>query len=184
MASTEGGWFGALVKGAAGAAGSGLFLWLMGWLKPLWSGIHQASMSLWTHLMAQSRWPNWLAYVVSAAAAVACFCWALRHWRNRKDSTWRFHQLSFSGVLWRWKPTSGLPSHVNGFCPGCDTRLVYIDTPPDLYNEIPRRTSLYCETCNSERLSMNGGLDYMNGRIIREIERLHRTGEWKRHVPD
>lgn len=182
MATESEGWFGALVKGAAGAAGAALFLWFSGLLKPLWSFIHQASLSLWTHLTAQSSWPNWLAYVVSLAAATACVRWALRHLRNRKESTWRFHQLSFLGVVWRWLPTSGLPSHVSGYCPSCDTRLVYEVIPSDRYTGTPRRIALHCETCSCERLRMEGDLNYMNARIIREIDRLHRTGEWKQHV--
>ena len=184
MASESGGWFGALAKGALGAAGGALALWLMGLLSPLWSWVQNASGSLWTHLMAQSSWPNWLAYVISLPAAAACLRWALRHWRNRKDSTWRFHQLSFMGVVWRWEPTSGLPDRVRFYCPRCDTRLVYELMAGDLYSGAQARIALHCETCNCERLQMVGNLDYLNARIIREIDRLHRTGEWRRHVPD
>ncbi|WP_313074947.1 hypothetical protein [Melaminivora sp.] len=182
MASEKDGLLGALGKGAAGAAGGALFLWFSGLLKPLWSWLHQTWLSLWTHLMAQSSWPNWLAYVISLAAALACLRWARRQWRSRKDSTWRFHQLSFLGVLWRWLPTSGLPSHVSGYCPACDTRLVYETLVPNF--DHPRRIALHCETCSSVRLRMEGNLDYMNARVIREIDRLQRTGEWKQHVPD
>lgn len=97
--ASESGWFGALVKGALGAVGAALggaaVLWLTGWLSPLWSWVQSESGSPWTHLMAQSNWPNWLAYVISALAALLSFAWAFRQWRNRKDSTERFHQLSF-----------------------------------------------------------------------------------------
>jgi hypothetical protein len=115
---------------------------------------------------------------------VLCLRWALRHWRNRKDSTWRFHQLSFNGVVLRWEPTSGLPSTVQWFCPGCDTRLVYEPIPPDYGSGRPERVALHCETCSCKRFEIEGDRNYMNARFIREIDRLQRTGEWKRHVPE
>lgn len=191
MASESGGWIGELGKGAAGAIGGVLgtafagvaLLWFKGWLSPLWSWVQNASGSLWTHLMAQSSWPNWLAYVISVAALFICLRWALRQWRNRKDSTRRFHQLSFWGVVWRWKPTSGLPDVLEAFCPSCDTRLVYENVIPNQYTGRAIGVKLHCETCSKQALHYDGGfLDHLNERVIREIERLHRTGEWKAHV--
>lgn len=183
MASESGGWVGAFAKGAAGAAGAALFLWFSGLLKPLWSFIHQASLSLWTHLMAQSQWPNWSAYFVSLLAAFAWSLLARSHLRNRKESTWRFNQLSFLGVVWRWDSTSDLPKTVHGFCASCDTRLVYEQIQGDHYEGTPPQLVLHCETCGCERFRIDGNLAYMNARVIREIDRLQRTGEWKRHVP-
>lgn len=182
MAAEQEGWAGSLGKAAVGAVAGAFALWLIGWLNPLWSFTQQASGSLWTHLMAHSHWPNWSAYALSLVAAWACFSWALRHWRSSKDSTWRFHQLSFRGVVWRWAPTSGLPHVVRGYCPVCDTRLVYMIVRGDIYTGTPTRTEMHCETCDCRRFQIEGDLDYMNARIIREIDRLHRTGEWRKHV--
>lgn len=184
MASEKGGVWGAVVAGAAGAAGAALFLWFSGLLSPLWSWVQSASGSLWAHLIAQSNWPNWLAYVISVLALFSFLRWALRSWRNRKDSTWRFNQLSVEGVMLRWVPTSGLPSTLQFFCLNCDTQLVYEVIAADHYEGRPQRTALHCERCRCERFQIDGNLNYLNARFIRQIDRLHRTGEWKKHVPD
>lgn len=183
MADKEEGFGSAFWKGAAGTVGAGIALWLIGWLKPLWSFTQDAFRSLFTHLAAQSQWPNWSAYLVSSLAAMAFFSWALRYWRNRKDNHNRFNQFSFLGSVWRWNGISSLPYGLRPYCPMCDTMLVYENTG-GYYSGEDKRVTLHCERCRTSPVVEPGDMNYLRERVTREIDRLLRTGEWRGHVPE
>jgi hypothetical protein len=68
-----------------------------------------------------------------------------------------------------------------GFALNAITQLVYEDAG-GAYSTEPRRTLLHCERCNAVRTRHDGNVDYFKGRVIREIERLIRTDEWRTHV--
>ena len=170
-------------KGAAAAGGAGLFLWLVGWLKPVWSFAHQAFESLWMHLMAQSQWPNWSAYLVSLLAAISALRWAFKAWSSRKDNHNRFNQFNFLGSGWRWNTISHRPIGLVAYCPDCDIRLVYEETGGRFSDE-PKTIALQCEKCDVVRTCELGDLKHLTSRVSREIDRLVRTGQWRQHVPD
>ena len=170
-------------KEGVGAVGAAAALWLMGWLKPVWSFAHRAFESLWTHLMAQSQWPNWSAYLVSVWALVSIFRLALKKWESRKDNQNRFNQLSFLGSVWRWDSMSSLPYGLRPYCQRCDTLLVYEETGGG-YSDEPKRVHLHWEHCQTIPTSVDGHMRYLQARVSREIDRLVRSGQWRQHVSE
>lgn len=187
MSTESGGVGAALWKGAAGAVGAAMVVWLMGWLSPIWDFVVQAARLGWRHAMTQSQWPNWSAYLLSLWAAISLLTWALRAWRNRKDNHNRFTQLNLGGeVLWRWRSISSLPSSLVPFCQRCDTQLVYDYDDGERYSGAQRHTLLICEHCNGHRPVCReiGNYEDLKRRVGRQIDRLIRTGDWRQHVPD
>lgn len=174
-------------KGAAGAVGAGVALWVIGWLTPLGAFVAQYTRLGWMHLMAQSQWPNWSAYLVSLLLAISALRWALKYWRNRKDNHNRFTQLTVGGaVVWRWRSISSLPMTLVPYCPSCSTQLVYDYDDGERYTGAQRHTVLVCERCDRHRQVCRepGDYDDLRDRVNREIDRLLRTGEWRQHVAD
>jgi len=171
-------------KGAAAVAGAAVFTWFMGWLSPIWSFVQWAFESLWTHLMAQSQWPNWSAYFVSAWLLISIVRLAVKKFRNRKDNHNRFSQLSFLGAVWRWNSMSSLPYGLRPYCHTCDTMLVYEHIGGGYYSNESEKVLLHCERCGHDVGNTNGRYTGLQERVTREIDRLVRTGEWVKHVPD
>lgn len=172
----------ALLKGAAGAVGGVLVLNLLGLLGQFWTLLGQVNMSISKHLFAQSLWPNWLAYLSSLWPALLLARWALRRWRNRKSSTSRFKKLTLDGVVWRWSGVMMVSHGLKSFCPACDNGLVYEERGVGYLGE--RRVRLFCDRCNVSRTDQPGGFADLQNRVDREIDRLIRTGQWRRHVDD
>lgn len=188
MSTESGGVGAALWKGAAGAVGAAMVVWLMGWLSPIWDFVVQAARLGWRHAMAHSQWPNWSAYLLSLLAAMSLLNWALRAWRSSKDNHSRFTQLKEGGdVLWSWRSISSTPVGLVPYCQTCSTQLVFsYDDGEGLYSGDQRHTELICQRCNRDRVLLREPGNYQDlvKRIKREIDRLVRTGEWRKHVPD
>lgn len=182
MAKESGGVVDAFWKGAAGAAGSAVLLWLLGWLDPAWSFATGILRSIWVHLTAQSLWPNWSAYVLSLTAAISISCLAFRYWLSNKRSRKRFQQLSFLGAVWRWRDMSSLVYTLRPYCPSCDTLLVYYEGAEDLGGHM--KTQWRCQRCNCVRVNADGFKADVDGQVMREIDRLLRSGQWRRHGVD
>lgn len=171
------------IKGIGGAVGAAVCLWIASWYEPFWKTFSGFMQLGWRKLMAQSQWPNWSAYLVSLLAAISLLRWAFKAWSSRKDSLSRFHQLNSVGSVWRWNVISSHPIALQAYCPECDMRLVYEETGGRFTNEA-QTVVLRCEKCDVVRTSEPGDMKYLNNRVSREIDRLIRTGEWRRHVPD
>ena len=179
MAKSEGGIASEAWKGVAGAASVGVFAWVMDWLKPLWEYGSTALKSGWSHLMASSSMPNWMAYAMSFTLAISALRWALRAWASRKDNHKRFTQFNFMGGVWRWNFMSGLIGNLGVYCPQCDGALVYSN---DINARQIWEVSWHCERCSCIRVSCEGDKGYLDGRVKREIDRLVRTGKWRNYV--
>jgi hypothetical protein len=113
--------------------------------------------------------------------------WALSAWRSRKDNHNRFTQLNIGGVvLWRWRFISNNPTGLTPYCPTCDSQLVFDIEYSSTYPVTVQSTVLICERCNRNHpvLREDGTYEGIVKRVSREIDRLIRTGEWRRHVPD
>lgn len=174
-------------KGVGGAFGAAVFLGLASLYEPFWKTFSGFMQTGWSHLMASSQYPNWSAYLVSLLAAISLLRWALSAWRNRKESTSRFNQLIFGGlVLWRWRSISSHPTGLVPYCAVCDHQLTYDIEYANALRSTQCQTVLFCEHCNPGLavLREDGSYDGLIKRVSREIDRLVRTGEWRKHVPD
>lgn len=65
---------------------------------------------------------------------------------------------------------------------GCDMRLTYSFSDP-LTDFKPMRVKLHCERCASCMPQDAAGIDELQGRVLREVDRLIRTGEWEERAP-
>jgi hypothetical protein len=144
MAGEMGGLSTELLKGALGALGAAWMVWFMGWWSPFLSFAHQALESLWMHLIAQSQWPNWSAYLVSVWLLISIVRLAVRKFESRNDNHNRFKKFSFGGSVWRWNSMSSLPYGLRPYCPRCDSMLVYEETGGG-YSGDRRQVLLHCE---------------------------------------
>lgn len=176
MAKSDGGIVSEAWKGVAGAAAVGVFAWLMDWVKPAWDWLCAALKSGWTHLMASSALSNWLAYAMSLALEISALRWALRAWASRKDNHERFTQFNFMGGVWRWNFMSGHIGNLGVYCPQCDGALVYSNARQIW------EVNWHCERCRCICVSCEGDKSYLDGRVKREIDRLVRTGDWRKYV--
>lgn len=181
MAAKKDGVSSEFIKGVGGAVGAAVCLWIGSLYAPFWKWFSGSLQTGWSHLMASSQYPNWSAYLVSLLAAISLLRRALRAWRSRTESTSRFKQLSFMGSVWRWNSISHHPSALMAYCPHCDTALVYAHYL-DAYDR--HRVRWRCQRCDLVCTDDSGDKDDLNGRVSREIDRLIRTSEWRKHLPD
>jgi hypothetical protein len=87
---------------------------------------------------------------------------------------------SFFGAVWRWHYYAFAPSQVHAFCPTCDMQLVYHEDRGAFHAAGMVQTHFICERCKAPVATIDGYLDDVNARIVREIQRKIRTGEYKR----
>lgn len=103
---------------------------------------------------------------------------SLRPWLKRRKSTHQprvsdYQTDQFFGAIWRWNYYGSSPRNLAAFCPTCDTQLVY------LIDRFGRdRLWLTCEHCGTKSAEMEGTVDFFEGKVSRQIERVIRTGEW------
>ena len=142
-----------------------------------------AGSAAWKFLTAAGGTPRWVLIVLAAVAAPTVYR-ALRLLLPAKSAgpTVRparftdYTEDTFFGVVWRWAYQQGKLLPPAGFCPTCDTQLVYSEP----YRGIS--VSLVCEHCHKTVYDGEGGLEDALNRVARQIERKLRSGEWQRMV--
>jgi hypothetical protein len=112
---------------------------------------------------------------------VVAFSLAARRLRSRAveelpaaPSPRDYREDAFLGLVWRWTyDSSGQPRSVYPFCPQCDLQL-----QPGI-GLFHMTTELHCDRCRRELLSCDQDWPNLQARIVREIQRALRTGEWR-----
>ena len=86
----------------------------------------------------------------------------------------------FYGVIWRWS-YNGINNPVDpvSFCPSCDMQLVVHESHGPYLAAGIVVTYLFCERCEVEKAETEGKYRQLVGRIIREVERKIRSGEYR-----
>lgn len=151
---------------------------IFGWWPWLQRAIASAATAIWHFLTASLPIPVW-ALILIAIALTPTAVFLGRLLRKQEGPTWRdYREDMFLGVKWRWRYEGGSIEDLRCYCPADDTALVYCPVPPrnpDEYN----RTSLRCESCQQEIGSQPGDMYDVKDRVIRQIERKVRVGEWR-----
>jgi len=151
--------------------------WLGGWLNWL---SHQVTWPVWALVLLALLVPT-VALLALRAVSLRQNQWVLQEWAGYRSD-------HIFGVKWSWRyDTSGI-SHITGFCPRCDMRLVYSEErldgqPPDMF-EPADCTVFVCEKCGARSERVPGYFSHVLGRVEREIDRRIRTEEWKKQRPD
>lgn len=94
----------------------------------------------------------------------------------------RYVEDHFFGARWRWSWVAGQVSNLWGFCPRCDSELVYDDSSCNsVYSNTPAKTDFVCEHCHRETVASIPGGDksYAISLVQREIRRRIRTSEYQ-----
>ena len=88
-----------------------------------------------------------------------------------------YREDEFLGVVWRWHYDSeGQPFGICAFCPRCDLQLLPRPGPFHV------STELHCSRCQRDQLSYDQVWEALEGRIICEIQRALRSGEWQAKI--
>lgn len=146
-------------------------VYYLGLAQPLESAIAQAT----EHLAAVSAVQNWVLYLLALAALPSLALLAKLAF-GRRSGVYDYTHDRFLGLTWRWGYRRfGRPDVPWAHCPVCDTALIY-NSEGDGGR---MRTVLTCETCDRAVLQHEGDAQYLAAKILRQIERKIRTGEWQ-----
>lgn len=157
-------------------------VWLH-WILPLYNlVVHQLTTALgWitsSHLI-----PGWLLVLLAVAFPVA-------RWIKGKvadfqkpspppEPDWReFRQFKYLGLVWRWEYNNDARIfNLCSFCPtsGCDMQIAGSNSI-GMYNIVTR---YHCHRCNCTQ-DIDGCSSDIETKTTLEIQRLFRTGEWRK----
>jgi hypothetical protein len=128
------------------------------------------------------RIPFWLIILLIALAIFLFVLW--RKWEPRtfqEEEFYQYKQDRFFNAVWRWSyDRTALPTDAASFCPNCDMQLVFHESHGAYLAAGLTNTLLICERCNQQIADVEGDYDHLERRVLREIERMVRTGEYKR----
>lgn len=157
-----------LLAAVAGAA------YYFGPPEPLEYAIAQAT----EHLAATTAVQNWVLYLLVSASLPSLVLLAKLAF-GRRPGFLDYTSDRFLGLTWRWRYRRfGRPDVPWAHCSVCDTALIY-NSEGDGGR---MRTVLTCETCDRTVLQHEGDAQYLAAKILRQIERRIRTGEWQTAV--
>jgi len=157
-----------LLVAVAGAA------YYFGLPEPLENAIGQAM----EHLAAATAVQNWMLYLLVSTSLPALVLLGKLVF-GRRPGFLDYTNDRFLGLTWRWRYRRfGRPDVPWAYCSVCDTALIY-NSEGDGGR---MRTVLTCETCDRTVLQHEGDAQYLAAKILRQIERRIRTGEWQTAV--
>ena len=146
-------------------------VYYLGLPEPLASALTQAI----EHFLAVTAVPNWVLYLLVLAALPSAALLAKSALRPRPEVL-EYTTDRFLGLTWRWRYRRfGRPDAPWAHCPVCDTALIYNSQS----DGSRMRTVLTCESCDRTVLQHEGDAQYLAAKILRQIERKIRTGEWQ-----
>jgi hypothetical protein len=155
-------------------------LWALSCIPGLLHWLGNIGVAFWSHLKSTSGLPNWGLYLL-VLMAIQTVINLIKHLRKPKGpNVTAYKQDTFLDLTWRWSYIGNHPHQPWAFCPRCDTILVYSEHSGSYRTR--EETILTCETCNREMLRHEGDKDYLVNKILRQIDRIIRTGEWKKKI--
>jgi membrane protein implicated in regulation of membrane protease activity/ribosomal protein S27E len=165
-----------VIGGVVLAAGGAVWVFM----PKVWTWVINSLAAVWAHLADPASVPTWWLYLLYAICGVAALVLAWRVYEANKkprEPHWTDYQEdNFFGAVWRWHWVGNQLADPWAYCPTCDTVLVYAN---DVF---PQRITLTCETCGRPVVSEGGDKDYLVAKVLRQIDRKARTGEWRNYV--
>jgi ribosomal protein S27E len=134
--------------------------------------------NMYAHFAGHATVPVWSLYLGYGALGLWILAFGIhvvQQWRDNEPRTTDYTSDRFFGIVWRWSYPGGTMSEPRAYCPSCDTTLVYSENRE--YGEW--RTHFYCETCQKECHDAQGGRAYVIAKVVRQVDRKLRNGEWK-----
>ena len=138
----------------------------------------------WNWFVSAHSVPGWLLVLLTF-----CGIWfilrliaELRTPPQPAEPQWHdFTEFHFLGVLWRWRYYGSEIHSLVSFCPqtGCDMQTY--GSGGQYYNP-GRETTVYrCDRCG-HMPEVQGTKEQIENKVMREIQRLLRCGDWKKHI--
>lgn len=155
------------------------------WIPEAVRWIGSVFVAVWNWLGACHDIPGWLLVILSI-----CGAWvgtrvlaSLRPRPSQREPRWReFKEFEFLGVLWRWDyDTGGDIFNLFSFCPesGCDMQT--FGRLGRYFGDGNESTIYHCDRCGCTP-DIKGGREAIENRVVREVQRLLRTNQWKNHI--
>ncbi len=151
----------------------GLAVWLIGNSLGVWPSVESYFWSLIHYALESSLIPNWIILI----GALSFLLFVVVILRTLWLSFFNWHAYTsdeFLGINWRWHWEGNEILGLIPFCPTCELEVTgYM---PE-YSEY--QTVFHCDRCNTSLQSLNMEPQHIADRVIREIQRKVRTGEWR-----
>lgn len=165
----------AIIIGASGTLLAALVIYLLGYLVPVLGWLSAGIISFWKYFKSPLVIPMWLFWLLILGSIATIFR-ILKSFLTTGYSA-KYRRDEFFELVWRWSyPLRPAGDRIWCFCPKCETRLIYRARMLDGVNLI----NFFCETCNKEYPQrFSGEIDEVLSKVIRQIDRKIRTGDWK-----
>jgi hypothetical protein len=143
-----------------------------------WPTIENHFRPLTSYAAGSSSIPNWIILIGAISFLFTVAAITKHLWLRFSPPGWKdYTSDEILGINWRWRWDNNAIAGLIAFCPTCDMEVSGY-TPE--YTEF--QTDFYCDRCNRSLQTLNMEPQYIADRVIREIERKVRTGEWRAAV--
>lgn len=142
--------------------------------------------SAWRYTTASTTIPRWLLWCLILFAVTVTVRLSFRVLSRAAEPTvFDYRQDTILGLPWRWDYGSNGPRNLWCFCPACDTALLYSEEEGwSEYGRGRKVINLKCEHCGNRVQTSEGDRNYLIDRVMRQIDRVQRSGDWKKRIPD
>ena len=154
-------------------------------LLPAWHWVAGIFIAVWSWITSNHLVPGWLLLLLSPCGAWCLFriFIAFRAPARPEEPTWHdFTEFEFLGVLWRWQyDRRGAIHTLVSFCLPSNCDMQTYGRPSHHYGAFQERTAYDCDRCGHTS-EIPGSQECVEDKVLREIQRLLRCGDWKKHI--
>ena len=145
--------------------------------KRIESWVEAVFSSVWGWLTAGHSVAGWLIVIMAAVALAGLIGVASILWMAIVSHPHQYTEDEFGGIRWRWSWSENTPSEPFPFCPRCD-HILLEDHDHRSVPQLGHTMVLDCENCGFN-IESNGVIEGMRLRVLRNVDRKFRSGEWK-----
>lgn len=153
-----------------------------------WSWVGRVLWFTWRLLVSTVSVPVWLIGVIGALTLTLLYLAAKRALAAVSTPAFlAYKEDVIFGIRWRWSYAGNTLDEPREFCPQCDTRLLFRNEYGMPHGLVTRnythQTVFFCENCNWQSQPLDGNHGEVIDRVMRQIDRRLRSGEWQRALP-